>query len=91
MNPEEPEPDTVFKITLVPRAQLPNEYVPPIVRTAPDTYEVVRVLEEAERETAARESYRKNMSVGGDTLAQRGFKSSGIIAWAGTDPAETRP
>ena len=52
MNPEEPEPDTVFKITLVPRAQLPNEYVPPIVRTAPDTYEVVRVLEEAERETA---------------------------------------
>ena len=40
-------------------------------------------ISKAERETAARESYRKNMSVGGDTLAQRGFKSSGIKVQAG--------
>ncbi|MFN0017562.1 MAG: hypothetical protein ACKVP0_04830 [Pirellulaceae bacterium] len=37
----------------------------------------------AERESGARESLRKNMSVGGDTLAQRGFKSSGIRVQAG--------
>ena len=52
MNPEQPEPDTVFTITLVQRAQMPKEYLPPIVRTGPNTYEVVRVLEDAERETA---------------------------------------
>lgn len=40
-------------------------------------------ITKAERETAARESYKKNMSVGGDTLAQRGFKSSGIKVQAG--------
>lgn len=40
-------------------------------------------ISRAERETGARESYKKNMSVGGDTLAQRGFKSSGIKVQAG--------
>ncbi|MBC7855999.1 MAG: hypothetical protein IAF94_21430, partial [Pirellulaceae bacterium] len=40
-------------------------------------------ISKAERETAGRESYRKNMSVGGDVLAQRGFKSSGIKVQAG--------
>lgn len=37
----------------------------------------------AERDTGARESLKKNMSVGGDTLAQRGFKNSGIRVQAG--------
>ena len=37
----------------------------------------------AERDVGARESLRKNMSVTGDTLAQRGFKSSGIRVQAG--------
>jgi hypothetical protein len=40
-------------------------------------------ISRAERETGARESYKKNMSVGGDTLAQRGFKSSGLKVQAG--------
>ncbi len=40
-------------------------------------------ISKAERESVARESYRKNMSVSGDTLAQRGFKSSGIKVQAG--------
>ncbi len=40
-------------------------------------------ISKAERESGARESYKKNMSVGGDTLAQRGFKSSGIRVQAG--------
>ncbi|MGI8978897.1 MAG: hypothetical protein ACR2FY_06700 [Pirellulaceae bacterium] len=40
-------------------------------------------ITKAERESGARESYRKNMSVGGDVLAQRGFKSSGIKVQAG--------
>jgi gas vesicle protein len=40
-------------------------------------------ITKAERETSARESYKTNMSVGGDTLAQRGFKSSGLKVQAG--------
>jgi hypothetical protein len=40
-------------------------------------------ISKAERESSARESYKKNMSVDGGTLAQRGFKSSGIKVQAG--------
>ena len=40
-------------------------------------------ISRAEREIGARESFRKNMSVEGSTLAQRGFKSSGIKVQAG--------
>ena len=40
-------------------------------------------VSKAEREVGGRESLKKNMTVGGDTLAQRGFKISGIRVQAG--------
>lgn len=36
-----------------------------------------------ERESGARESYRKSVTVGGDSIAQRNFKSSGVRVQAG--------
>ena len=53
MSQEEAQPDPLITVTFENRAKLPGEPVAPIIQTSPNTYEVMRVIEDAEREAVA--------------------------------------
>jgi hypothetical protein len=48
------QPPITVNVSLTPPSQTPQEYAPPSVQRTPDTYEVMRIFQDAEQEAVVR-------------------------------------